>query len=199
MKYLAILLFMFSTTVYAADTDGDGIDDAIDNCTTQPNASQLDTDDDGFGNACDADYDNSGSTSGLDFGYFLMYFGKSVIGTGGMNADCDGSGTVTASDFGCFLRYFGTVPGPSGKAEFKYVLFPKGQCETSKIEIYKDAAPFSIYPKVNAEECFRVSTYEAAKFRVRCIDETNVRPSSDWVIGLDPVIGNLSQCVTRLN
>ncbi len=35
------------------DVDGDGIADAEDNCPTSPNPSQLDTDDDGLGNACD--------------------------------------------------------------------------------------------------------------------------------------------------
>lgn len=36
----------------AADTDADGVDDAVDNCPTVPNADQTDTDGDGFGDAC---------------------------------------------------------------------------------------------------------------------------------------------------
>jgi hypothetical protein len=35
------------------DADGDGVPEAVDNCPGIPNASQLDTDGDGFGNACD--------------------------------------------------------------------------------------------------------------------------------------------------
>ena len=34
------------------DTDGDGVPDSIDNCPSVPNADQLDSDSDGFGDAC---------------------------------------------------------------------------------------------------------------------------------------------------
>lgn len=38
---------------FFVDSDGDGIQDATDNCTFVQNAAQLDTDFDGIGNACD--------------------------------------------------------------------------------------------------------------------------------------------------
>jgi len=34
------------------DTDGDGVEDAFDNCTSESNAAQTDTDHNGCGNAC---------------------------------------------------------------------------------------------------------------------------------------------------
>lgn len=43
-----------------ADGDSDGIPDFRDNCVAIGNASQLDTDSDGQGNACDSDDDNDG-------------------------------------------------------------------------------------------------------------------------------------------
>ncbi|MCB9738681.1 MAG: thrombospondin type 3 repeat-containing protein [Deltaproteobacteria bacterium] len=42
------------------DDDGDGTNDANDNCPVIANADQVDTDGDGQGNACDADDDNDG-------------------------------------------------------------------------------------------------------------------------------------------
>ena len=44
-----------------ADADGDGLVDAADNCMEVPNPGQQDTDQDDFGNACDGDFDRSGS------------------------------------------------------------------------------------------------------------------------------------------
>jgi uncharacterized protein (TIGR03790 family) len=42
------------------DLDGDGVADARDNCLHMPNRDQRDTDGDGDGNLCDADFDNDG-------------------------------------------------------------------------------------------------------------------------------------------
>ena len=48
------------------DTDGDGVEQAIDNCPTVPNPSQADSDNDGEGDACDLDSDDDGWVDGLD-------------------------------------------------------------------------------------------------------------------------------------
>ena len=51
---------------YDADVDGDGIDNALDNCPTAANPSQMDTDGDGQGNTCDPDDDNDGVADAVD-------------------------------------------------------------------------------------------------------------------------------------
>jgi len=41
--------------------------DALDNCLEEANRNQLDTNSDGIGNQCDADFDNNGVVGGGDF------------------------------------------------------------------------------------------------------------------------------------
>ncbi len=49
------------------DSDADGALDVIDNCLLLANPTQLDADADGYGNACDADLNNSGTVTTADF------------------------------------------------------------------------------------------------------------------------------------
>jgi hypothetical protein len=53
----------------SADNDGDGVFDVLDNCSTRANAAPLDcdTDDDGYGNACDGDFDQTHTVNAVDF------------------------------------------------------------------------------------------------------------------------------------
>jgi len=48
------------------DTDGDGVLDTVDNCPSVPNSSQIDTDQDELGNACDDDDDGDGTPDSQD-------------------------------------------------------------------------------------------------------------------------------------
>ena len=48
----------------AGDKDGDGVDNALDNCPNAANADQKDTDKDGFGDACDNCPNEAGTTNG---------------------------------------------------------------------------------------------------------------------------------------
>ena len=99
-----LLLAMLSTplSAYAAlDTDGDGIPDNMDNCTEVANATQTDSDNDGYGNRCDPDFNDDGTVNFIDLGFM-----KSVFYTGNAEADLDSSGTVNFGDLGILKSYF---------------------------------------------------------------------------------------------
>jgi hypothetical protein len=97
------------------DQDADLVPDSRDGCQTAANASQLDTDADGYGNACDADLSNDGVVGGPDFGVFMAGMG-SVEGNPDWDPDLDltGDGAVGGPDFTVLQDYYGGNPGPSG-------------------------------------------------------------------------------------
>ncbi|MDH3588053.1 MAG: hypothetical protein OEQ74_01485, partial [Gammaproteobacteria bacterium] len=77
--------------VIVADSDGDGVADATDNCTDVANADQRDTNGDNIGNLCDPDLDND---AGCDVDFADVAIMKSVFLTGDPDADFDGDGLV---------------------------------------------------------------------------------------------------------
>jgi hypothetical protein len=116
VSLFAIGFAMSATAGSVTDTDSDLVPDGFDNCDVKPNgpnqgSNQVDSDQDGYGNACDADYDNDLAVTSADFGIFLASFGGP-----GTITDCDGDGQTTSADFACFLTQFGGVPGSSGLA-----------------------------------------------------------------------------------
>lgn len=121
MKILTIAIGLctlcLAAPAYAQDADADGIADSDDNCLNTPNASQTDTNFDGFGNACDADYWNDGLVDDVDFEIFAKAFGSS---TGDPNfnpdVDSDDNGVIGISDFGLLGTQTGGPPGASGLA-----------------------------------------------------------------------------------
>ena len=50
----------------SVDTDGDGIDDSVDNCPNVPNPDQSDINHNGIGDACDPDMDGDGVLNAKD-------------------------------------------------------------------------------------------------------------------------------------
>jgi hypothetical protein len=119
---LAIGLSFSSFAGSVVDADSDGIPDIYDNCLGTPNGpllgtndcdSQLDADQDGYGNACDLDLNNDGYTFGDDVGLLLAADGD-VVACPECDFNCDGF--VLGDDVGLMLVGFGNLPGPSGLA-----------------------------------------------------------------------------------
>ncbi|MEQ1803304.1 MAG: dockerin type I domain-containing protein [Gammaproteobacteria bacterium] len=99
----------------ATDGDGDGVADDVDNCTVVVNASQLDADDDGYGNACDGDLNNSGTVTAADYAMLRSVIGAlATSGPLAAAADLNSSGTVTAADYAILRAEINATPGPSG-------------------------------------------------------------------------------------
>ncbi len=73
VKIIALSSLPFlSAGVFAADTDSDGIDDAVDNCVSVANQDQLDTDGDRIGDACETSEANKKSVANV----YNRYFGN---------------------------------------------------------------------------------------------------------------------------
>jgi hypothetical protein len=102
-------------SAFAADEDADGIDDRADDCIDVANPDQRDTDRDGFGNACDPDFDGDGAVGSADFVAVERAFG-SRAGDPAYSADLDldGDGRIGRRELLHVSRRFGAAPGPSG-------------------------------------------------------------------------------------
>jgi len=95
-----------------ADRENDGFADNVDNCKSTPNSSQLDSDGDGFGNMCDADFDNSGFVNVLDLAPVRQAYGSKVGDTRfNPNVDLNGDGRINVLDLGLFRTRFGKLVG----------------------------------------------------------------------------------------
>jgi hypothetical protein len=112
---LAAGLSMTVTAGPAQDADTDGVPDSSDNCKVAPNGTQGDSDLDGYGNACDADFDNSNLVAGNDFIQFQNNFNTSAP-TYDEQIDLDCSGLVAGNDFIAFQNLFNQPPGPTDLA-----------------------------------------------------------------------------------
>lgn len=99
------------------DADSDGATDAEDNCLFVANSTQLDANQDGYGNACDADYNDDGAVGALDFKQVRQAFGSTQGGPGwDPEVDANGDGAIGSVDFLLFRSSYGSPPGPSGLA-----------------------------------------------------------------------------------
>ncbi len=90
------------------DTDGDLVFDNADNCILVPNAAQIDTDNDGYGNYCDPDYNNDGVVNTGDLNIF-----RAALFSTDPNIDINGDGAVNSGDLNIVRNYVFLPPGPS--------------------------------------------------------------------------------------
>ena len=103
------------------DIDGDGVGDACDNCTLVANGpaipdaggnSQRDTNNDGYGNVCDADFNNNGRVDSSDYSTIKAALRSRTS----PDQDLNGNGVVDSSDFRVTKSLLRKRPGPSAFA-----------------------------------------------------------------------------------
>jgi hypothetical protein len=98
-----------------ADTDGDTVEDAFDNCSAHSNPGQEDADHDGCGDVCDplllCDCDGNGGVGVNDYVTLLSEWGNTAPP---LTCDCDGNGGVGVNDYVTLLGEWGLLKGPSG-------------------------------------------------------------------------------------
>ena len=98
------------------DSDGDAVADADDNCLLKFNPDQIDTDADGCGNQCDADFTQDGTVGSGDFFRMAGAYG-SLVPPASPNIDVGPDppdGVIGAADFFILGTSYGGPPGPSG-------------------------------------------------------------------------------------
>jgi uncharacterized protein (TIGR03790 family) len=102
------------------DRDGDGVPDDRDVCRDLPDPDQRDSDGDGFGNLCDADFDDDGVVrrygSGSSPSDLVRIDRTRSTGLYVPEFDLDGDGEVDARDAGRAALFCDLPPGPSGVA-----------------------------------------------------------------------------------
>jgi hypothetical protein len=110
------------------DRDNDSIDDDFDNCLEIPNGpndtatagpSQNDSDNDGYGNMCDADFNNNGVVDSNDASVLFATFGDQLGVDPGYDSDVDlnGNNVIDSNDAARLFGTFGQQPGPSALAQ----------------------------------------------------------------------------------
>jgi hypothetical protein len=113
-----VAIYFDDTTVTTGpipDGDSDGVADPVDSCFNVANASQCDSDGDGFGNRCDGDLNNNDATNAQDTTLYRQQLGQPSPESSGYNrADINCNGVVNAQDTVLFRQLLGAPPGPSG-------------------------------------------------------------------------------------
>ncbi len=99
------------------DSDADLVRDFMDNCIYDANASQLDSNGDGYGNRCDPDLDDSGAVNFSDYVTLTAAFLSNPASPNwNPDADLTGDNLVNFADVALFQFFFLGAPGPSALA-----------------------------------------------------------------------------------
>jgi len=93
---------------WCTNSDSDTWPDVWDNCQFVTNEDQRDTNNDGVGNVCDPDLDDSGLVTIRDYNVMRMLLNRPDA-----NADLDGNGLVTAADMVILRAYLNLPSGPA--------------------------------------------------------------------------------------
>jgi rhodanese-related sulfurtransferase len=93
-------------TADCRDSDRDGINDDRDNCPTQYNPSQSDSDGDGVGNVCDPDFPNLYVIDRIDFKDFAVMALAWAQQGDSLAADLNKNGTVDFGDLAILAEHW---------------------------------------------------------------------------------------------
>ncbi len=98
-----------ASVLVATDADNDAVPDVQDNCLGVFNPDQIDANDDGIGNMCDADLTGDCFVDFQDLARI-----KEVFFSNNAEADLNNSGSVEFGDLSLMKQMFFAAPGPSG-------------------------------------------------------------------------------------
>ncbi|WP_394200709.1 thrombospondin type 3 repeat-containing protein [Marinagarivorans algicola] len=173
-QYLLIMMALcfapFAWSV-STDTDGDGVINTRDNCREVANPQQIDSDNDGYGNVCDGDFDNNGRVDSADASLFVSAFSSQNL-----LYDLDESGRVGLEDF----RYFNSVllnnpPGPGAEQETTSQSLVNGRVTdtaglavfNATIEVYQDGQLVSDDQVTDIDGNFSLTLNALEKYSLR--------------------------------
>ncbi len=108
--FFLLWLCLLAGPAWAVDSDGDGVPDSRDNCRLVANVDQTDTDGDGYGNRCDADFNNDLIVNFADLSQL-----RRAMCQCDDEMDLDVDGQVDERDLAIFRGYFLHPPGPGAR------------------------------------------------------------------------------------
>lgn len=168
----------------AADTDGDGIADAVDNCPVTANASQKDTDGDGQGDTCD-DSDGDGIFDDVDkeiasapgsvvdvYGVAMFSLPVSNYRVSSLSATCVGnnSGSYSVKVLNTSLVYTIKTTGPNSYIKTEDLDGTKSNTYTlGSLAKGTYTVCVTIAGKTGYEQCFEVTIKEPEALKTNSV------------------------------